>query len=91
MGKTTKIERLPKTHLTWSIERASGKCPMCSGKTLLLCRSSFWEVHRDSTIEAVGEDAYEESYSDGVHIEQEEITCHWCPECDRITSLSLNT
>lgn len=79
-----------KTHLTWSIESPVGQCPYCGDKTVLVVCGGLWEADKESTVETVGEERYEDWFSDGLQVE-EEVTGHYCGKCARLTSLSLNT
>ncbi len=80
------MSRESTTHLTWSTEMKSGICPICGERTLLVIADSNWKVD-------------EEAYEDGVRVEHEtgyeeisdEVTGHWCPECNQLRALSLNT
>lgn len=84
---------MSKTHFTWSIEKDRGRCPDCGAKTVLAIAESNWTVDsepygdQDEDNESVGDRFY-----DGVEVGHDaEITGHWCPECDKLCSLSLNT
>lgn len=66
------------THITWSIEN-SDRCPVCAGPTVLVTAPSGWVVD--------GQDEEEGEMAEVV----EEITGHYCRECRRLVSLSLNT
>lgn len=79
-----------RTHFTWSIEHPRGECPFCGDKTVLIIAPGLWDVDEESTIETVGEDRYDNELIDGVTV-HEELTGHYCPKCDKLVSLSLNT
>lgn len=74
-------KRRQQTHVTWSIER-DGRCPSCRVVTILVSAPSLWSVpDQERTPKPLPDVA-------DVH---EEITGHWCPKCERLVSLSLNT
>jgi len=76
-----------KTHLNWSIEK-NGKCPKCRKPTVLVI-ARMWCADSEQP-------EYEKATADKtlagelVNIE-EEVTGHWCPKCQRLLSLCLNT
>ena len=70
-----------RTHFTWSIEPHSGQCPFCSGKTILMIAPCVW----DADYETSGD-----KYIDGVQV-SDELTGNFCPTCDKLVSVSLNT
>lgn len=67
-------------HLTWSRESAEGRCPDCGSHTILATSLATWEIHSDD----------DEIDGDGVEVD-EEVSGHFCRECGKLTSLSLNT
>lgn len=71
------------THITWSIETPDGRCPECNGKTVLITFFSECEVHDDNKEEVAA--------LDGSVMIAEELSGHYCGECHKLTSLSLNT
>jgi hypothetical protein len=79
-----------RTHFTWSIEHPTGECPFCGGKTVLVVASSFWEPDYEATVEAVGQERYDNEFRDGVTV-NDELSGHFCSECSKLVSLSLNT
>jgi hypothetical protein len=76
-----------KTHFTWSIESPRDTCPVCDGKTVLITFPPSVEPHEgDDNAEAF------EAAGGGDWIElREEVSGHFCPECHKLVSLSLNT
>ena len=72
------------THFTWDIEE-NGKCPKCKGDTILIYPANSWAVDEESC----SEEDYENELIDGVDV-SEEITAHFCFNCNIITSLSFN-
>jgi len=68
-------------HLHWSEESTSGICPECGTETVLLVAHEHWQP-ADVTPRA-------EEFSDGVNLNLE-VTCHWCPECDKVRSVAVN-
>jgi hypothetical protein len=68
------------THLTWSIEVGDNQCPDCKVDTVLVVAPLDWSVDQEGR-------KYEGEYAT-VH---DEVTGHWCPKCERLRSLSLNT
>lgn len=64
-----------RNHLTWSVEEPDGKCGTCGEKTILLISPGWW------TRDGKGEDF---QVSD-------EVSGHYCRNCERLRSLSLNT
>lgn len=79
-----------RTHFTWSIEHPRGECPFCGDKTVLLIAPGLWDADEESTIEAVGEDRYDNEFIDGVMV-YDELIGHYCVKCQKLVSLSLNT
>lgn len=74
-----------RSHLTWSIGGSSGKCPYCDVATVLVTPLSTWEPHEsDDNAELV------DSLCDGCEV-VDEVSGTWCPTCNRLVSLSLNT
>ena len=73
-----------RTHLTWSEEK-NGKCPSCRCLTVLVTAPASWNIHEDGR-----EQCGKTELPDYAEI-AEEISGHWCPKCQRLTSLSLNT
>lgn len=61
------------------------RCDRCGGKTMLIIAPSFWSVASEPF--KSGESA--KKVFDDVVI-PDEITAHYCDNCDRITSLSFN-
>ena len=68
-------------YLHWSIER-NGRCPDCDGQTALLTTCETFEVDEESP--------FAEQLSDGVATGCE-VTLHWCPKCDQVCSVAVNT
>ncbi len=66
-------------HLTWSEERKDGVCPFCGARLVLLVAPPQW-------VNANLMDG-----SDPMYGLDEEVSGHYCPECCRLLSLSLNT
>jgi len=56
---------------------------------LVIC-GSLWEADETSAVEQLGEDLANDLLFDGIVVE-DEITGQYCVECERLTSLSLNT
>lgn len=65
-----------KTHVTWSIERDKMKCPYCAGEVRLVLAPHLWRNVDDPDNEIKVID---------------EISGHYCPTCQVLVSLSLNT
>jgi hypothetical protein len=74
-----------RTHLTWSVEK-DGKCPKCRSLTVLITAQGHRTIHEDGYREQGGK----RELPDYASVD-EEVSGHWCPKCQRITSLSLNT
>lgn len=73
---------MPRTHFTWSIEGPRGLCSECNGETALVIADGEWKVDYESPLcDSLG--GYAEI--------REEITGHYCPNCRKLVSLSLNT
>jgi len=70
---------MSKTHITWSTEEHEGKCPECETATVLVVALAVWKLYD------------EEGECDDTVTVNEEVSGHWCPECERLVSLSLNT
>lgn len=68
-----------RTHFTWSIEQ-DGKCP-CGEKTALVIVGSEWQIDSEDPL-------YRERDYASV---EDEVSGHWCPECQRLVSLSFNS
>jgi hypothetical protein len=71
-------------HLTWTNELPRGICPHCNEKTTLILASGLWNADEESCKEQGIE--YPE---DGVMV-HEEVSGHYCRNCDVLTSLSIN-
>lgn len=65
-----------RTHLNWSLETVDGECPVCNAKTVLVIAQARWDNSDD-------DDEY-------VQVE-DELTGHYCRECQRLVALALNT
>ena len=78
-----------RTHFTWSIECPRGECPVCGGKTVLVSKGSGWDADEEHVEEVFGEGVFDKEFIDGVSVD-DEISAHFCRECRRLTSLSLN-
>lgn len=65
-------------HVTWTQETHDGRCGVCGSAVVLVLASPDWSADQNSN-----------QYEDGIDI-QAEVSGHWCPECDCLTSLSLN-
>lgn len=77
--------KIKRTHLTWSAEN-NEKCPSCRCLTVLVTPMASWNIHEDGYREQGGKAELPDYAEVG-----EEISGHWCPKCQRLTSLSLNT
>lgn len=75
-----------RTHVTWSIDEAN-RCPSCGEKTALIIAPPYWRT--DSEAFESGERA-PKNFPEEVEV-HDEITGHYCMECERLVSLSLNT
>lgn len=71
-----------RTHFTWSVEAPGNRCPTCSTETVLVISDCEWKVDY--------ENPRAEELGGSVEI-HEEITGHYCPDCQKLVSLSLNT
>lgn len=70
-----------RTHLTMVIgETPDGKCDQCGTKTVLIVPGIEWRTVPDD------DHAEDETWLEV----SDEVSAHYCPECDRITSLSFN-
>lgn len=79
-----------RTHLTWSRESDGGKCPEC-GKTTVLIVADTWHVDEESAVAAGhSEDEAEDLVLESLEV-HEEITGHYCLNCERLCSLSFNS
>ena len=67
--------------LTWNEHAKRGECPGCDGVTVLVVAPITWEVDEESVL--AGE------YPDGIEVNAE-VTGHWCDECQRLVSISVN-
>lgn len=79
-----------KTHLTWSREADNGKCPECGKPTVLIVADS-WHVDEESAVAAGHSDDEAEDLAFEFLEVRGEITGHYCLNCERLCSLSLNT
>ncbi len=70
-----------RNHLTWSVETPGGKCPKCNTKTILIIAPLNWNIDDDG----------DNIDNDGDVEVRDEVTGHFCPQCERLRSLSLNT
>lgn len=68
-------------HLTWSSETTPGQCPTCNGNTALLTQSETFDCDEESS--------WSKELRDGVETGLE-VSCHWCPGCGKVTSVSVN-
>jgi hypothetical protein len=74
-------------HTTWSME-TNGECPNCAIPTVLVVASAWFAGSEQPEYEkATGDKTVAGEY---VSVD-EEVTGHWCPKCQRLVSLSLNT
>ena len=69
-----------KTHMGWSIETPDGTCTYCGTRTILVVALAYWQVPEDQ--EPAPE--YDQAFVN------EEVSGHWCPECEKLTALNLN-
>lgn len=75
-------------HLAWSIEN-NGRCPECNGETLVV--DAFNEMKIIVTDNSPFQRRYYEESGDGVVEIAEEISGHYCPKCQKLTSLYFNS
>jgi Zn finger protein HypA/HybF involved in hydrogenase expression len=78
-------------HLTSRFgERTDGGksvCNTCNSRTFLIIAGSDWDIDREGFEESGHNPA---DASDHCVMVREEITGHFCPQCEKITSLSFN-
>ena len=74
------------------------RCIYCKSPTFLLSTSDFWSIDEEPIkngqyIKEIKDDVLREKAegicSDGIELGTE-ITCHYCPVCDKITSICVN-
>lgn len=85
-------------HIGYSNEHGDDKCPNCKGETFLLSMNDFWAIDEEpiksgQPIEKIKDKELkkeaENIYNDGIELGTE-ITCHYCPSCQTITSICVN-
>lgn len=82
----------------YSNDNGDGLCVDCETPTFLLVYNGIWSICEEPVksgqpIEEI-EDAElrkkaEEIYENGIELE-EELTCHYCSKCKKITSININ-
>jgi hypothetical protein len=75
-------------HITWSIEKGD-RCPGCEGETVLLVAISEMRIAEGD--EDTFQDKFYQNNPDGFVEVPEEISGHFCPGCQRLVSLSMNS
>lgn len=79
-------------HITWSIEKGDGLCPVCGEKTVLVIAGNTWDVDSEPYGDEDDKNVVGDRFIDGVEVgDDAEVTGHWCPTCNKLCSLSLNT
>jgi hypothetical protein len=71
-----------RVHLHWTSENQSGTCPTCGGNTALIVCCDCWDVDEESS--------HAEELADGVETGVE-VSGHWCPTCQTMTSMAVNS
>ncbi len=79
----------PRTHFTWSIERGD-KCPCCGSLTLLVIAPLVWRTDSEANEEYMKRKRTKDEPTEEPEV-NDEITGHWCPKCQHLCSISLNT
>lgn len=82
----------------YSNDYGDDRCIDCKGPTFLLSMRGVWAIdeepiengeHMDEIKDPELKRQALEIYHDGKELDTE-ITCHWCPKCNEITSLNVN-